>query len=372
MAAQFVDALKGYEYFMNRRGKASLEDISNFLESIDRSAISQRTYGHYQKLLKRGFTSYVPINQFDVYQTLDKLQVATDRRRYARDIVEIDVTFSLDKNAWVPAKIIDKSLVGFGMVTFDKFQIKPGSLIWIHMGHYRDIPALIVWKRRYENHFRFGVRALEFISNYLISKDKPIFFRPTGLLVVQRTTEDNIDWRELYRIMTKINQLIDATSDLLDSIANIANSKVKFAPPLISSIKFGSPGDVKVKVDLGVAEIIKIALDKAQLWRLEKDRLKSENRGNELKNSLLELEVLRNAVKFRNEAIESGVNQELANSLFGLVIMKALNIDRLPPNLFESGSLENGILTERLLPAALELVAGDAPNMNVTVQESVP
>jgi hypothetical protein len=172
--------------------------------------------------------------------------------------------------------------------------------------------------------------------------------------------------------MTKINQLIDATSDLLDSIANIANRKVKFAPPVISSIKFGSPGDVQVKVDLGAAEVMKIALEKAQLWKLEKERFKSENRGNDLKNSLLEIEVLRNAVKFRNEALESGLTQDLANSLFGLVIMKALNIEELPPNLFESGSLENGILTERLLPAALELVAGDASNMKVAVQENVP
>jgi len=110
MAAQFVDALKGYEYYVEQRGKALLEDINAFLQSIDLSPISQRTYGHYQKLLKRGFMSYVPINQFDVYQTLDKLQVASDRRRYPRDILDIDAKISMDKNTWNPAKIINGAM----------------------------------------------------------------------------------------------------------------------------------------------------------------------------------------------------------------------------------------------------------------------
>ena len=143
MAAQFVDALKGYEYYIKNRGKLSLENINNFLESIERSPISQRTFGHYKKLLKRGFMSYVPINQFDVYQTLDKLQVASDRRRYVRDKVDIDANVSLDKNTLIPVKIIDRSLVGFGMATFTNFTLKPGSFIWVHIKQYRDIPMKI-------------------------------------------------------------------------------------------------------------------------------------------------------------------------------------------------------------------------------------
>lgn len=372
MAAQFVDALKGYEYFMQVRGKASLDNINEFLESINRKSIHQRTYEHYQKLLKRGFTSYVPINQFDVYQTLDKLQVASDRRRYTREVVDIDIKFSLDKYTWIPAKIIDMSLVGFGMVTFDRLSIKPGTLIWVHMNHYRDIPTILVWKRRYENQLRFGLRALEFISNYKIFKEISPPIRSTGLLIVQRTIDHEIDWSELFRIMSKINQLIDASADLLDSIAKICHMHINLAKPFISSIRFGSPGDVQVKVDLGVAEVIKISLEKAQLWKLEKERYKIENRGQYLKNALLEVEVLRKAVKLRVEAIESGISPDIANSLFSHVIRKSLNISELPDNLFEFGSLENGILTDRLLPAALELIAGDSPNLNVEIQENAP
>ena len=117
---------------------------------------------------------------------------------------------------------------------------------------------------------------------------------------------------------------------------------------------------------------MKVALDKAQMWKLEKERAIKENRSKDLENSLLEIEVLRNAVRFRREAIESGIPQPMANSLFGLVIMKALDIKELPDNLFESGSLESGILNDRLMPAALELEAGDAPNTIVEVQENGP
>jgi hypothetical protein len=370
MAAQFVDALKGYDYYIENRGKVSLENINDYLESKGRNPVRERTYGHYQKLLKRGFISYIPINQFDVYQTLDKLQMATDRRRYPRDIIDIDTKFSLERRTWIPAKIIDRSLVGFGMAIYDKFPIKPGTLIWVHMINYLDIPTMIVWKRRYENHFRFGLRALDFIANYLISKED-IIPRPTSLLIVQRNVGDNIDWEELYRMMTKINQLIEASSDLLDTVARISNRKLKLEKPFISSIKFGSPGDIQVKVDLGAAEVMKIALDKAQLWKLEKERFKLENRGKDIKNSLLEIELIRNAVKLRKEVIESGISSDVANLLFGCVIKKALDIEELPDSLFESGSLETGILLDRLLPAALELVAGDAPNINVEIQENM-
>lgn len=372
MAAQFVDALKGYEYYIEHRGKPLLEDINIFLESVNLSPISQRTYGHYRKLLKRGFMSYVPINQFDVYQTLDKLQVASDRRRYTRDIVDLDAKVSIDKSTWIPVKIINRSLVGFGMVTSTKVTIKPGSFIWVHKKQYRDIPTMLVWRRPYENQMRFGVRALEFIANYQISEEEIISARPTSLLILQRISEDDIDWRELYRIMTKINQLIDATMDLIFSIGKISNTKVKLVTPTISYIKFGSPGEVQVKIDLGVAETMKVALEKAQMWKLEKERFKKENRSKDLENSLLQIEVLRNAVKFRKEAIESGIPPHMANSLFGLTIMKALDIKELPDNLFELGSLESGILNDRLMPAALELEAGDAPNTKVEIQETSP
>ena len=82
MSAQFVDALKGYDYFLSARGRASREEVNRHLASINRKAIAQRTFTHYGNLIDKGFRSYVPINKFDVFQSLGRLQLAADRRRY--------------------------------------------------------------------------------------------------------------------------------------------------------------------------------------------------------------------------------------------------------------------------------------------------
>ena len=49
-AAQFVDSLKGYEYFLEKRGNISLDEVNLYLKSINRRPIHHRTYRHYEKL----------------------------------------------------------------------------------------------------------------------------------------------------------------------------------------------------------------------------------------------------------------------------------------------------------------------------------
>ena len=88
MAAQLEDAIKGYDYYLENRGKPSLEKVRKFLENIGRIPISQRTFGHYKKLMRFGFRSYIPINQFDVSRTRGQLQMVADRRRYSREVIE--------------------------------------------------------------------------------------------------------------------------------------------------------------------------------------------------------------------------------------------------------------------------------------------
>jgi hypothetical protein len=375
MAAQFVDALKGYEYFLAMRGKPSRSEINDHLEMIGRKHISRRTFEHYQSLLEHGFRSYVPINKFDVFQALGKLQMAADRRRYNRESTDIDASVSIDGNKWIPVKVIDRSLVGFGMITAHRLPFKPGRRIWLQIKQYRDIPVVLVWKHRADNFTRFGVRAFEFIANYIISEEETIFARPTGLLVVTKKSEDGITWRELYRIMGKIDELIDSSAALLYSLGEIVKREVLIAPAIISSIQFGSPGGVKIKVDLDVVNITKVVIEKVQYWGLEKKKFKEEIRKQEIDNNRREIETtnfktdaLRNVIKLRKEAIESGIPKQVADSLLPWA-MKALNIEQLPSPVFEPGSLEYGILKERLLPAAAELVAGDDPDIEVEVKE---
>jgi len=136
--ALFVDALKGYEIYLKRRGDVTLDGINLELAKIRRNPIAQRTFSHYYKLMKHGFRSYIPINKFDVFQSLGKVQLAADRRRYKRDDVEIPVSFSRNGTSWQPGKLIDKSLVGFGLLTDQKFPVSKGTMGWVQMAGYKN------------------------------------------------------------------------------------------------------------------------------------------------------------------------------------------------------------------------------------------
>jgi hypothetical protein len=384
MATTFVDALLGYEYFLGKRGHVSQVNINIYLESIGHSPIATRTYTHYRNLLRHGFRSYVPINQFDVSRTLGQLQMAADRRRYSRcKVIEKRAMVSTDRRIWFPAKVINSSLVGFGMTIPNPLTFQSGSLIWVRIENYYDIPAILVWQNDYNNSTRFGVRSFEFIGKHQISKEEILLDRPTSILMVRKTSEKRIDWRELYRIMGKINELIDASTTLLYSIAEIAKRDMKFAPPVILSIKYGSPLIFQLNIDRSVGDVVKVPLEKLQFWSLEKERYKVETRKIEINNDILEedlkekklentmreIEVMRNAIRAGREVIALGVSQQVADSLITSV-MNTLNIKQLSSPLFEPGSLERGIITDRLLPAAAELVAGDDPEIEIKVKRS--
>jgi len=87
-----------------------------------------------------------------------------------------------------------------------------------------------------------------------------------------------------------------------------------------------------------------------------------------LENTLREIEIIRSAIKVGREAIELGISREVADSLVGSV-MRTLNFEQVHFPLFEPGSLERGILTDRLLPAVAELVAGDDPDIEVDMTD---
>ncbi|MFA4902520.1 MAG: PilZ domain-containing protein [Desulfobaccales bacterium] len=371
MAAKFVDALKGYEYFLENRGKTSLDSVNHFLKSKDRSPISQRTYSHYKKLIKRGIMSYVPINQFDVDITLGRLQMATDRRRYPREIVHFDAWVSSDGTEWIKAKVINKSVVGFGLDTENSFPFKLKSLIWVRIDNYNDIPGFLVWKRREENGTRFGFRALEFIVKYQTSEEIMLIDRLKGQLFVRKTSGAIISWQELLRIMAKIDEMIGASSDLLDTLAKVSDLDLKITKPVLSSIKFSSPGQVVINIDIALAFLILGLLKTIQLWRPMINRFKEVTRTIELKNDILEIEKARKIIKLTKETNDSNINKQIVDNLSPF-IKRALNNENLPSNMFEPNSPENGILNSRLIPAALDLAIGDDPvDIKVKAEESL-
>ena len=371
MSAKFVDALKGYEYYLSRQGEVSRDDINEYLEQEGRSPISVRTYGHYESLRTHGFRSYIPINKFDVFQALGQLQMAADRRRYSRAEIDLAASVSADGERWIPVTLIDKSLVGFGGVTSSGLNIKPGHTILVRTGGFQDIPAILIWLRREKNLTRFGIRAIEFIAKYAVTGPEAISKRLTGKLTVTRTTEAGLIWSELFRVLSKVDELFAATDALIYSMAELAGKPISLASPVVASINLASPGDVQIKIDLGVAEIIKVVLEKLQFWRYQKRRFKAETTKVELENANLGLELMRNAVKLKHEAAEAGLSQEFVGAIVEPAL-HVLGISEMPHSLFGPTSLERGILNERLLPAAAELVAGDDPDFEIEVETNKP
>ena len=89
----------------------------------------------------------------------------------------------------------------------------------------------------------------------------------------------------------------------------------------------------------------------------------------ELEIANLAIEVTRNAIHLRREPAEEGIGRELVAELMRGPLQKALGVSELPEKLFEDGSLEEGIVQQRLLPAATDLLAGDDLDFDVQVEE---
>ena len=78
---------------------------------------------------------------------------------------------------------------------------------------------------------------------------------------------------------------------------------------------------------------------------------------------------MRNAINLRKEADEIGlaVTQETISEL-SKSIKKIFKVKKLPNEVFSTGSLEIGILKERVFPAIAELTAGDDTDFDVSVK----
>ena len=94
-----------------------------------------------------------------------------------------------------------------------------------------------------------------------------------------------------------------------------------------------------------------------------------ENRKIELENINYGIDVLRNAINLRKEARESGISDEAVEIILA-PIKKVFNAKELPIGLFDNGSLERAILSERVLPPIAELIAGDDPDFKLMVDKT--
>ncbi len=81
--ARFEDALTGWEIFLDRSGAVSRSQLNAALRSRGREPISERTYRHYSKLLRLGYSDYLSINRLDIRHANESIFDDSDRARYS-------------------------------------------------------------------------------------------------------------------------------------------------------------------------------------------------------------------------------------------------------------------------------------------------
>jgi hypothetical protein len=371
--ALFVDALKGYEHYLENRGNITLDQVNNYLLESGRNSIALRTYTHYKHLLDNGFRSYIPINKFDVFQAIGRIQIAADRRRFDRHPIEIQAQISRDGIKWRPVRIIDRSIVGFGIITAEKFPTATGVSGWVRLDNYIDLPAVIVWRKHKQNSTRLGVRAMEFLAKFRVREvQKEI--RKTKSLRLKRSETIDLDWDNIYGVLEKVNEVIKSATDLFYVFEDLYEVDIYLARSQLEFIRFGSPGDTSIKLDFGIAEILRVLLEKIQFWGLQKRQLRVEIEGSELNNEAIRLanantkiEMIRNAVKLSKEVDDDQLGEDIANGIKEL-LPNILGVGRIMEDTFSPGSPENAILEERLIPASMNLVAGDDTEYSLNVE----
>jgi hypothetical protein len=366
--ALFVDALKGYEFFYLRRGKATLDEINNHLMQEGRHPIARRTYTHYWHLLRHGFRTYLPINKFDVYAAIGRLQIVADRRNYSRIPANTPLKISRDGNKWVDGFTIDKSLVGFGVKTNVRFPVSKLTTGWIKIEGYKDIPIVFIWREHEEGSTTIGVRSLTFIDNFRLSQDVLRQERLLGTLRISREKEGPIEWVSLYGILSKTDELLRAITDLIFTFEDALQIDIFISQPVLKSIEFGSPGSFELKLDAGVSDILRTLFEfmkEIRVWGLQKRKFAAEVEGQELNNSKLKIELMRNVINLGKEVQESHLTPEIASALKKLI--PALLNQKSLHEFFAPDSPEMGILQERILPIAAEIVAGDDPEYKLEI-----
>jgi hypothetical protein len=367
VSAQFVDALKGYEFYLSNRGLVSLEEINEFLIADGRNAISQRTYAHYRKLLAQGFRSYIPINKFDIFQALGKIQIAADRRGKSREITEVSAYVSKNRSAWVAAIILDKSPVGFGIQINERFPIRPGAPLWIRMEDYEEISSVVVWRKHTESLTLLGVRTTEYVASLVQVDEQKEAEWLKGLFSIYYGSKATKAWEDIYRVLDKATELLASTVDFLYSIDEVLECNLQLSRPRLQSMKSRFPGRVQLMIDVRVAEILLVIIEKLRVWGVDKRRQRAERGQMPLEIVNTQIEFLRRAVHPKKDAPELLVSEyiitEIQNSIMGV-----FGLEVFPPGLLEEGSPERGILDERILPAITELLAGDDPDVKIDVQ----
>lgn len=395
------DAAIGYDYFWQKRGKLSREDVNKYLTGQRRSQVSARTFAHYRNLLGHGVRHYIPINRFDVLSALGTLSPVRDKSRDAREAVDIAAEVSHDGSRWFAARIVDRSQMSLGILIDHGLPVAAGSVLLVRPEGYRDIPTVVVWRELGEGFTRIDAQAFLFVASYRDKQDESPT-RGFGRLVIERNAEDKIPWTDFYSVLRTTNDLIEDATHLLRTLADALDADLRVAEPIVQHISFGSPGGAELKLDFGVTDFLRLILDKVQFWKPDGRIRAAEAERKELENTQLKRQI---EVEQERSVIETAAQREdltqkrlenVARTLQILGLANTLSIQAsntevvdslaeqikssLPeilgipvpaeklPELFSPGTPERGLLSDHLLPTAARLSGGGDETFTVKVE----
>jgi len=301
--------------------------------------------------------------------------MAADRRRYSRRKSSEPAKLSRNTKDWNTCTIIDVSLVGFGLRTDKRFATRPGNLVWLRVDGYDPIPCFVAWRSHEAEGTRLGLRAQEFVDNYRTTELHDSRERLHGRYIIKRDVKNEIDWGNLVAYLEKSDELIASVRDLILVVDQAIDSNVDLPRSVLNYIQFGSPGAAEIKIDFGIADVLKVLIEFVQHFGLQRKRYRVETEGMELdnqrkslENTQLQIEVTRNALNLNREALNLGADPAFLRQILGPPLARALHVDLLPESIFEDNSLEKGIFEERILPALAEVTNGDDPAFKMSIE----
>ena len=262
---------------------------------------------------------------------------------------------------------MDRSPVGLGILVHGRLPIRPGAPLWVRMAGYKDIPTIVVWRNHLNGSTELGVRATEFISRFETGEKDPSMARGTGALVVDYAPSGEVQWRNLHRILNAVDELLIGSSDFIYSMDEVMGKHLVLGTPIIANLTIPGIEGFKVQIDIACAEVLGVVFEKLEIWGLRKRGLEPQSGQIEMALINSRIEVLRNVVNLRQESEAAGLVQAIVDGL-AVPLTRIFDQKDMPIDLLAISSPERAILASRLLPAAIELLAGDDPNLEIRIQ----
>lgn len=268
--AQFEDAAAGWEIFRTRSAAVSRTQLNQALRSQGREPIALRTFNHYRKLYRLGYSEYVSINRLDVRHANDSVFDISDRSRYLDRASDSPARLVLpeERHVTVFKGTVGKVSEGFAVLRIqDKeagvraaraTKYNRGVLVFDQVGVERPVRVTEAIERGSAVDLLLEFRSL--LETDLVLPQSPYALAESSLTVNLGPEAS------LYRVLDSIHvcfDLFESVRGLVDVIADDSDSQdsPRTPTPRVRSLQFSNPLELllfgAVPVAAGVGYIVK-------------------------------------------------------------------------------------------------------------------